>query len=454
MRAGWGEKRTVSQNFLMARARSDERFEEVARWDPGEEIGIRFAGYSPTPETIYVYRRTEQGRLGLYEYDLDAMELGAHVWSHPEYDIAGITQSKRDDRLLAVHYLSDRPQIHAIDPEYGELTDAIAKALPGRINEILNTDRQEQLAIVRSSSDVDAPTYYVLDIPKRQLVKLFDAYPAAEKEFRVAEMQSIRYQARDGLEIPGYLTLPPRGEAPFPTIVVPHGGPWARDVWGWNPLAQFLARRGFAVLQPNFRGSDGYGHEFENRGTGRWGLEMQDDITDGVAWLVDEGIADPERLGIYGSSYGGFAALHALVKEPDLFKAGASFAGVTDILTLLGDDKRYWGLLDDMQRLVGNRWSDRERLRAISPAQNADKIRVPVLIGHGTEDWRVHVKQAEAMIDALQTAGVPVEAYLYDGEVHSFLDERNRIDFYARLADFFERNLATSEPTAAVPGGG
>ena len=207
-------------------------------------------------------------------------------------------------------------------------------------------------------------------------------------------------------------------------------------------------------MQPNFRGSDGYGQQFEDLGTGRWGLEMQDDITDGAAWLVDEGIADPQRLGIFGVSYGGFAALHALVKEPDLFRAGASYAGVTDILTLLGDDKRYWGLLDDMQRLVGHRWSDRERLRAISPAQNADKIRVPVLIGHGTEDWRVHVKQAEAMIEALQDADVPVEAYLYDGEVHGFLDERNRIDFYTRLADFFERNLAISQPTAAVPAGG
>ncbi len=249
--------------------------------------------------------------------------------------------------------------------------------------------------------------------------------------------------------IPGYLTLPTEGEPPYPTVVYPHGGPWARDVWGWDPAVQFLASRGFAVLQPNFRGSDGYGDEFFELGRGNWGLQMQDDITDGAHWLIDQGIADPTRIGIYGASYGGFAALHALMKEPELFKAGASFAGVTDILTLLSDDSRYWGLVEDMEQLVGDRWGDHGRLAEISPARNAERIRAPVLIAHGTEDWRVHVKQAHAMANALEALDRPVETYLYQGEVHGFLDERNEIDFYTRLGAFFERYLMGPPEVAA-----
>jgi dipeptidyl aminopeptidase/acylaminoacyl peptidase len=446
VRAGWGEARGVSNNFLVSRTEPRSSFIEIARWDPSEEEGLHFAGYSEDSETIYVYKRTEAGRLGLYTYDLESRKLGSLVWAHPEYDISMIVQSKQDDRLLAIGYVSDRPEIHVIDDEYVRIHDTLAAALPDRTNRIVSTDHAERLAIVESSSDMDPPTYYLLEIQKRKLTKLFDAYPKAEKEFRFSAMEPIEYAARDGLPIHGYLALPGTGQRPYPTIVIPHGGPWARDVWGWDPLVQFLTRRGFAVLQPNFRGSQGYGYDFEERGIGRWGLEMQDDISDGVDWLVAEGIADPRRVGIYGSSYGGFAALYALVKEPDRFKAGASFAGVTDVLTMLGDDKSYWGLLDDMQRLVGHRWKDRRHLKSISPALNADKSRAPVLIAHGTEDWRVHVKQAHAMIDALEDAGVEVESHLYDGEIHGFLDERNRIDFYAKLAAFFERHLMEAQP--------
>jgi dipeptidyl aminopeptidase/acylaminoacyl peptidase len=338
VRAGWGERRSASEEFLIARTDPKGSFTEIARWDPADELGLAFAGFSPEPKTIYVYKRTEQGTTGVYTYDIEAQQLGDVVWTHPEYDVANILQSKRD-RLLGVVYASDRPELHPIDKPFERLLAAIDTALPGRTNTITSMDHAERHAIVRSSSDTDPPTYYLLDVKGRELTLIFDAYPEAEKQLRHAEMKPVVFEARDGLPIPGYLTLPTTGKAPYPTLVIPHGGPWTRDVWGWDPRVQFLARRGFAVLQPNFRGSEGYGHEFVERGIGRWGLEMQDDITDGVDWLVAEGIADPDRLGIYGSSYGGFAALHALMKEPDKFKAGASFAGVTDVLTLLDDDK-------------------------------------------------------------------------------------------------------------------
>jgi len=206
---------------------------------------------------------------------------------------------------------------------------------------------------------------------------------------------------------------------------------------------QFLASRGFAVFQPNFRGSAGYGRRYTRLGYKQWGLAMQDDVTDAARWLVDRGTADPDRIGIYGASYGGYAALMALVRAPELFAAGASLAGVTDLITLLDDDEWY-GLNDWNTPMVGGRFSDRAQLRETSPAQNAERIRAPVLIAHGTEDPVVHVKHAELMADALRDRNKEVEEYLYEGEVHGFHDERNRIDFHDKLADFFTRHLSAS----------
>ena len=304
---------------------------------------------------------------------------------------------------------------------------------------------------MRSEGDVHPPRYYLFDREARLLAPLFSAYPELDDE-RLAPMQPIEYAARDGLAIPGYLTTPVgRGGPPFPAVILPHGGPWARDVWGWDASVQFLASLGFAVLQPNFRGSDGYGRSFGELGRGAWGQAMQDDLTDGARWLVEQGIADPERIGVFGASYGGFAALLALVREPELFRAGASYAGVTDLLTTLADDDWYLNMQEDMQELVGDRWGDRQRLREISPVERATEIRAPVLIGHGTEDPRVHVKQADAMIDALEEAGVEVVPLIYSGEVHGFIDERNAIDFFAHLGSFFEQHLARPEPAAIAP---
>jgi dipeptidyl aminopeptidase/acylaminoacyl peptidase len=374
------------------------------------------------------------------------------LFGHPEVDVAGLRTSKRDGRLLAIGYVTDRPRLHFFDAAEQSLQAGIDRALPGRTNRFVSSDRDERYSILHSSGDTSPPRYFLFDHEQKRLDFLFSAYPELDG-VELAPMQPIQYEARDGLVIPGYLTLPVgAGEAPFPLIVHPHGGPWARDVWGWDPVVQFLASRGFAVLQPNFRGSNGYGTEFEERGYGNWGLEMQDDVTDGARWLIEQAIADPDRIGIYGASYGGFTALRALQKEPDLFRAGASFAGVTDIPTLLADDRAYWGMLDDMEQLVGDRWSDREQLAAVSPARNADQIRAPVLVAHGTEDWRVHVKQAHAMADALESAGVEVEAHIYYGEVHGFIDERNKIDFYTKLADFFERHLAPRTSRASAGG--
>jgi dipeptidyl aminopeptidase/acylaminoacyl peptidase len=450
VRAGWGEPRSGSEEFVYARISEHHDWEEILRWDRfADSGGFWFAGFSERPEEIYVYRYSdEHNRLSLYRYDIEKRKLGPMVFGHPEYDIEDIRTAHDDGRLLRVYYQAERPMHEDRDPKSRAETAAFNRAMPNLNWRIIDSDQAERHVIIQTSSDVSPPRYFLYSRDTKKLLPLFSGYPGLEKR-KFSKMEPVRYQARDGLEIAGYLTLPGTGEAPYPTIVHPHGGPWARDTWGWDEVVQYFASLGFAVFQPNFRGSDGYGGNFENRGRGEWGLSMQDDISDGTQWLIDQKIADPERIGIYGASYGGYAALWGLIKTPDLFKAGASFAGVTDLPTLLGDDAKYYSMVDEMEQLVGDRWTDRTRLVETSPARNADKIKVPVFIAHGTEDWRVHVRQAEMMADALEDAGVPVDVHLYRGEVHGFIDERNRIDFYDKLGAFFERHLMGERPAVA-----
>ncbi len=450
VRAGRGEPASGTEEFVYARISGDHEWEQILRWDPYEDSGgFWFAGYSEEPEMIYVYRYSdEHKRRSLYSYDLEKRELGPMVFDHPKYDVSDIRTARNDDRLLTIYYETERPIGEQMDPASRAEVATLRAALPDEVWRVVNADEAERRVIFSSSSDISPPRSFLFDRRTRKLLPLFSAYPDLAGR-KLSEMEPIRYEARDGLEIEGYLTLPTTGDAPHPTIVLPHGGPWARDIWGWNAKVQYLASLGFAVFQPNFRGSEGYGREFEHKGWGEWGLSMQNDITDGTRWLIDQGIAHPDRIGIYGGSYGGYAALWGLIKEPDLYRAGASFAGVTDLPTLLSDDAHYYSQVQEMEKLVGDRWSDRKRLTETSPAQNAHEIKVPVFIAHGTEDWNVHVKQAEMMVDALEKADVPVEVHIYRGEVHGFLDERNRIDFYEKLGAFFGRHLMGDVPDLA-----
>ena len=354
--------------------------------------------------------------------------------------MGALVRSQRTGKLLGVQVVRDRPEIHYFDDAARREQAAIDRAFPGMTNRIVSLDRAERVAIVEVSGDTKPPEYYVYDREHKRMDFLFAAYPALDSAL-LAPMKAVRYRARDGVEIQAYLTLPPGKQGRLPTIVVPHGGPTARDVWGWDAEAQFFASRGFAVFQPNYRGSSGFGIEHERKGYRQWGLTMQDDISDGVAWLVEQGIADRDRIGIYGASYGGYAALEGVVKTPELYRAGASFAGVSDMVDLLDDLDKY--LFSDFNKPTrGDTGDDREQLEATSPARRAARVRAPVLLAHGEADPIVDVAQSRAMQDALEDAGRTVEAYYYPDEGHGFSDERNRIDFHEKLAAFFTRHLA------------
>jgi dipeptidyl aminopeptidase/acylaminoacyl peptidase len=411
-----------------------------------EDEGISFAGFSFDPDIIYVGREHE-GRVALFEYSISSKSLGKLVFSHPEHDVYTPVFDMKRRELIGVAYSGVGPEMHYLDEQAEREAASIGRALPKTTNRIFSISDDRNRAIIKRSSDVHPPEYYLFlrDTKPKRIDFLLTPYPELV-ELRFAPMRPISYRARDGLVIPGYITLPlGRAAKKLPLIVYPHGGPTARDVRGFDPVVHLFASRGFAVFQPNFRGSSGYGSDFIKKGHREWGLAMQDDITDGVQWLIEQGIADPDRIGIYGASYGGYAALMGLAKTPELYRAGASYAGVTSLPQLLADDAFY--RFDDFNRpTVGGEWGDGGRLKQNSPLHRVDDIQVPVLLGHGVDDPRVHVKHSDRMASALRSAGKSVEYLKFEDEAHGFLLESNRLAFYRRLIGFFEEHLAPKAP--------
>ncbi len=255
-------------------------------------------------------------------------------------------------------------------------------------------------------------------------------------------MQAIEYQARDGMTIHGYLTVPQGLEAPYATVLLVHGGPWARDTWGYDPTVQWLANRGYAVMQPNFRGSTGYGKDFINAGNRQWGAAMHDDLIDGVNWLIKKGIADPQKVAIMGGSYGGYATLAGLTFTPDVFACGVDIVGPSNLITLMESIPPYWKpLMAVFQHRVGNKDSEPEFLKSRSPLFFVDKITKPLLIGQGANDPRVKQAESEQIVEAMQKANKPVQYALYTDEGHGFARPENRLHFFAVAEEFLAKYL-------------
>ncbi|MEE8183837.1 MAG: S9 family peptidase, partial [Acidobacteriota bacterium] len=275
-----------------------------------------------------------------------------------------------------------------------------------------------------------------------EMKKLFDLSPWLREE-DMASMRPISYRTKDDLTIHGYLTLPPLGPSKhLPLVVHPHGGPWHRDSWGFDPAVQFLANRGFAVLQMNFRGSTGYGRKFMEASFGQWGLAMQDDISAGVEWAVAGKIADPGRVAIYGGSYGGYAALSGLTQTPDLYRCGVSYVGVSNLFTWMAAIPPYWKpYLEMMYEMVGHPERDEKRFRETSPFFNADRIRVPLLVAQGANDPRARKEESDQIVAALKERGIPVEYLVKENEGHGFHNEENMFEFFRVMEKFLLRNM-------------
>ncbi|MCF8367684.1 MAG: S9 family peptidase [Bacteroidales bacterium] len=381
----------------------------------------------------------------IVEFDIANGEEVKVLYENDTYDVEEVNYSRKRKVITSASYTSWKRERHFFDAESEKLFKRIEQDLGEYEIAITGTNKEETVFIIRTYSDRSLGSYYIYDMNTDKLDKIVEVSPWID-ENEMAAVTPITYTSRDGLTINGYLTLPKgytmETAKNLPVVVNPHGGPWARDGWGFNPEIQFLANRGYAVLQMNFRGSTGYGKAFWEASFKKWGLEMQDDITDGTNWLIEQGIADPERIAIYGGSYGGYATLMGLVKEPDLYAAGVDYVGVSNMFTFMKTIPPYWKpMLDMMYEMVGNPESDSLLLSEVSPVFHVDKIKSPLFIAQGANDPRVNIDESDQIVEAMKARGVEVEYLVKDNEGHGFRNEENRFDFYRSMEAFLAAHM-------------
>ncbi len=381
-------------------------------------------------------------KIGIYMYDPETREVGDLVFMHPEVDVDGLVLSQKRKVPTFVTYTTDRVRYHFLDEDRKSLQEFLTEKLPGYEISVSSMDDDERRGVCAVWNDRNWGQYYFFDRQEGTVTHLADVAPWL-KEDDLAPMQAISYPSRDGLTVHAYLTLP-RGVEPknLPLIVHPHGGPEARDAWGLDGQVQFMANRGAAVLQPNFRISTGYGREFWQAGFKQWGRKMQDDLTDGVKWLVDQGIVDPGRVGIYGASYGGYAALAGLTFTPEVYACGISYVGPSNLFTLLDSIPPYWRpFREKMYLTIGDPVKDKDLLEEVSPYFHADRIRAPLFVAQGANDPRVKKAESDQIVEAVKKHGVDVTYMVKDNEGHGFANEENRFDFYREMERFFAKHL-------------
>jgi len=391
---------------------------------------------------LYVASNLDRDRMGIFTFDPDANEIIDLVFEHQEVDVSRLLSSRKRRVITGVVYTVDKTQIHFFDDERRLLQETLEERFPGHHVAVTGMDDDERRVVFATHSDRSRGVFYLYDRETGEIEKLADLAPWLNEEY-MAHMTPIRFTSRDGLEIQGYLTLPLGVESVgLPVVTIPHGGPSARDVWGFDPEVQFLANRGAAVLQVNFRGSTGFGRAFWEAGFRQWGGDMQNDVTDGVKWLIEKGVADPERVAIYGASYGGYSALAGATFTPDLFAAAVSFVGPSNIFTLLESIPPYWEPMREMQyEMIGHPVYDEELLRAVSPVFHADRIRIPLLVAQGANDPRVNQAESDQIVEAVRRAGKDVVYIIKENEGHGFRNEENRFYFYRAMEEFFRKHI-------------
>jgi len=394
-------------------------------------------GFAADPNILYV-NAYHQGRLAIFRVDLSDPELSKElVYSNERLDVTGrlIYSPKHGDVVGIRTGIGDNYEFWSA--EHRSLLRSVNQALPEHSNVIVSLSEDEQRIIFLSENDTEAGTYYYLDRSTMRMSPIASRYNALKPEL-MAEKNSIRYDARDGTSIQAFVTFP-KGVEPqnLPAIVLPHGGPISFDSSGFDYWTQFFANRGYVVMQMNFRGSGGFGYDFMAAGFQSWGLEMQDDVADAASWLIDKGIADPERICIVGGSYGGYAALMGAAKTPELFSCAVSFAGVTDLFALLQTSRRYSNS-DVTEIQIGD---GRRNLRARSPVTLAEDIDIPVLLIHGDKDVRVRVTQSRRMAKALERAGKDFLYVEQSGGDHHLSTNEQRLEALKTMETFLAEHL-------------
>ncbi len=446
LRAAYAITDGVNQTLLY-RDNEEDEFREILTTSWRDNFNPHFFTFDN--KMLYASSNLGRDKEEIVIFDPQTGEEVETLYKDDEVDVDGLQYSRKRKVLLSASYTTDKRQYHFFDEDAQIQYEFLQQELPDYEIYISATDTAETKFIVRTYSDRSRGTYYLLDSETNELTKIADISPWLN-ENELSEMKPITYQSRDGLTIHGYLTLPKGYKAKnLPVVINPHGGPWHRDYWGFNPEVQLLANRGYAVLQMNFRGSTGYGKEFWLKSVKQWGRNMQNDITDGVHWLIDKGIADPERVAIYGGSYGGYATLAGLTFTPDVYACGIDYVGVSNMFTFMKTIPPYWEPIRELfYELVGNPVEDSLLLAEVSPVFHADKIQVPLFIAQGANDPRVNKAESDQMVEALKQRGIEVEYMVKDNEGHGFRNEENRFDFYRAMDKFLAEHIGDSVKTA------
>jgi dipeptidyl aminopeptidase/acylaminoacyl peptidase len=395
-----------------------------------------------------VYGSSNLGRdkSAIVKFDMGTGKEIEELFSDNHNDVDGLGFSRKRKVITSARWYGEKAEKFFFDQESKALYQDLESKLPGYEVALTSSNKEENKYIVRTYSDKSRGAYFFYNKDAKELEKIAELSPWLNEE-HMADMKPITYQSRDGLTIHGYLTLPKGVEAKnLPVVVNPHGGPWARDYWGFNPEIQFLANRGYAVLQMNFRGSVTYGREFWEASFKQWGQKMQDDVSDGANWLIEQGIADAKRIAIYGGSYGGYATLAGLTYTPELYACGIDYVGVSNLFTFMETIPPYWTqYLEMLYEMVGHPEKDAAMLAEYSPSLQADRITAPLFVAQGANDPRVKKSESDQMVDAMKERGIDVEYLVKDNEGHGFHNEENRFEFYQAMEAFLGKHLYGTE---------
>lgn len=432
----------VNKSILYRETEQDE-FKAVLTTSFKESVSPFFFTFDN--KNVYASSNLGRDKSAIVEFALAQGKEINLIYQNPDFDVSDLSYSRKRKVLKYASYTSWKREKHFFDDETKQLFEKLGKSIGKYEIEIQAYNKNEDKYIIRTYSDRSLGAYYLYDINTGKLEKITDVGPWLNED-DLAEMKPVKYQSRDGLTIHGYLTLPKGVQAKnLPVVINVHGGPWHRDVWGYNPEVQFLVNRGFAVLQMNFRGSTGYGKKFWEASFKQWGRAMQDDVTDGVNWLIEQEIADKDRIAIYGGSYGGYVTLAGLTFTPEIYACGVDYVGISSMFTFMKSIPPYWKpFLDMIYEMVGDPVKDSLMLAEVSPALHADKIKVPLFIAQGANDPRVNKEESDQMVQALKDRGIDVEYLVKENEGHGFRNEENRFEFYEAMEKFLKKHIGTN----------
>ncbi|MBT3320363.1 MAG: S9 family peptidase [Clostridia bacterium] len=418
----------------------ESEWELVFSWDYEDAKTSGLRGFMPDNERILYIDTADSNTSTVYTYDVKTGQ-SSKVYNHPDYDVDGMWIDLELEEVVAVSVYGQKVEWDILDESFRSDYDVLAGIGDGVFN-FVDSSEKDEVWLVQYVSDVKDADYYLYDMATQEATFLFNARASLD-EYEFAPVEPIEYTATDGLQIEGYATFPVGvGRENLPTVVMVHGGPWSRDVWDFNPETQFLANRGYLVLQVNFRGSTGYGKDFILAGDKEWGGKMHQDILDAVAYAIEMGWTDPDRVGVYGASYGGYEALVCAAFSSDVFKCAVDAFGPSSLLTFVESIPPQWSTsYPDLIRSVGDPETEAEFMAERSPLYFAEDIKIPLLIVQGDNDIRVVQSESDQMVAALEAAGIPVEYIVFKDTGHGFSSIETRNEFYTRMEAFFAEHL-------------